>query len=283
MPRLTSIENPVSARVATQYEENPYPRYVVPGPARPAGPSAISDILVVGCGTGRNAIETARAFSTANVLAVDLSGASLAFATRKARQLGVGNISFAQADILNMGGLETHFDLIEALGVLHHMADPFAGWRILLGLLKPGGTMKIGLYSSVARQDLSQARVALAAQGFAPAPKDIRAARAHLRAHPGFTAVTERPDFFTLSNCRDLLFHTEEHSVTLPQIAAFLRANNLAFGGFDLDDAVVRHYHAEFPGGPPEGRLGDWAAFEARHPDTFAGMYQFWTHRMQAA
>jgi SAM-dependent methyltransferase len=280
IPRLTAVADPVSARVARQYEENPYPRYAVPGPARPAAPSTISDILVVGCGTGRNAIETARAFSAANVLAVDLSRASLAFATRKARQAGVGNISFALADILEMGGLEKRFDLIEALGVLHHMADPFAGWQILLGLLKPGGTMKIGLYSSVARRTLSRARAELAVLGLAPTAKGIRAARAHLRAHPGFTGVTERPDFFTLSNCRDLLFHGQERSVTLMDISTFLHGRGLAMLGFDLDEAALAHYRARFPQDPQGTDLGNWARFEAAHPTIFDGMYQFWVQRI---
>jgi SAM-dependent methyltransferase len=280
IPRLTPIDDPVSARVARQYEENPYPRYVLAGPARTAATTAIADILVAGCGTGRNAIETARSFGGARVLAVDLSRASLGFAARKAREMDVANIAYAQADILCIGNLDTRFDLIEAVGVLHHLADPFAGWRILLGLLKPGGTMKIGLYSSVARKDLSRARSELAAQGFAPTPRGIRAGRAHLRAHPGFAGVTERPDFFTLSNCRDLLFHVQERPVTLADIAAFLRGHGLAMLGFDLDEAMLAQYRARFPQDPQATDLDNWARFEAAHPATFDGMYQFWVQRI---
>ena len=41
-------------------------------------------------------------------------------------------------------------------------------------------------------------------------------------------------DFFTLSECRDLLFHVHEHRHTLAQIADFLTENDLTFLGFDL-------------------------------------------------
>ena len=49
-----------------------------------------ADILVAGCDTGRNAIETAQGFKGARVLAVDLSLNSLGHAARKTRECGVG-------------------------------------------------------------------------------------------------------------------------------------------------------------------------------------------------
>ena len=39
------------------------------------------------------------------------------------------------------------FDVILCLGVLHHTRDAFAGYRMLLPLLKPGGHIVIGLYN----------------------------------------------------------------------------------------------------------------------------------------
>ena len=85
------------------------------------------------------------------MLAIDLSRASLAYATAKTRALGLETIAYAQADIMRLGAIEQRFDLIESVGVLHHLADPYAGWRVLLSLLRPGGFMRIGLYSEIAR------------------------------------------------------------------------------------------------------------------------------------
>jgi len=287
LPRLTPISDPVSRKVAGQYEENPYPRWTHAGRPRAVdvgalGPQTckITDILVAGCGTGRNAIETAQTFPAASILAVDLSRASLGHAARKARQMRIRNVEFAQADILEIETLDRRFDLIEAVGVLHHIAEPFSGWRSLLGLLNPGGAMKIGLYSPIARKNLARARQALAEHDFPPTPGGIRAARRYLLARPDFADVARRPDFFTLSNCRDLLFHVQETAVSLDTIAAFLREEGLKVLGFDLEASVLADYRTKFPGDPHAFRLDYWAAFEAERPATFDGMYQFWVERV---
>ena len=96
-------------------------------------------------------------------------------------------------------------------------------------------------------------------------------------------AVTQRPDFFSLSNCRDLLFHVQETAVTLKQIGGFLRDNKLALLGFDLDAAVLARYRTRFPDDPDATDLSNWADFEAEQPSTFDGMYQFWAAREQVA
>ena len=57
------------------------------------------------------------------MLAVDLSLASLGYARRKSNALGLNNLT-RQADILELGRTGREFDVIESLGVLHHMADP---------------------------------------------------------------------------------------------------------------------------------------------------------------
>ena len=54
-----------------------------------------------------------------------------------------------QADILHLHQIGKKFDIIESAGVLHHMNEPMAGWRVLTDLLKSGGLMKVGLYSEL--------------------------------------------------------------------------------------------------------------------------------------
>ena len=90
------------------------------------------DILIAGCGTGKNSIDAAMLFPHARVLAIDISLASLAYAKRKTREAGLKNIDYGQADILKLGTLGRIFDRIEVGGVLHHLADPEAGWRVLV-------------------------------------------------------------------------------------------------------------------------------------------------------
>jgi hypothetical protein len=111
----------------------------------------------------------------------------------------------------------------------------------------------------------------------------MRAARAALLALPDgdpARAVAGSIDFYSLSGCRDLLFHAQERCTTLPQIEAMLGELGLELLGFVFEYAAPRlHYLREFPRDIAATSLANWAEFERRHPDTFAAMYQFWVVR----
>jgi SAM-dependent methyltransferase len=235
---------------------------------------AAPDILIAGCGTGQQSLQCAGCFADARILAVDLSLASLAFASRMTSGLGIANIEYAQADIMALDTLDRRFDLIECVGVLHHLADPEAGWRILAGLLRPGGVMKISLYSEAARRDVVAGRALIAERGYESSPDGIRHCRQDILTlarggNAEMARLTQRNSFFTTSECRDLLFHVQEQRFTLPRIEAALAALKLDFLGF------------EFAGPAPRSPapLADWHRFETEHPQTFAGMYEFWVQK----
>jgi hypothetical protein len=84
-------------------------------------------------------------------------------------------------------------------------------------------------------------------------------------------------DFFSTSECRDLLFHVQEHQLTIPQIKAFLADTNLAFLGFANPPAQA--YRARFPDDPAMTNLDHWHTFETENPLTFVNMYQFWVQK----
>jgi SAM-dependent methyltransferase len=237
-------------------------------------------ILIAGCGTGWQVALTAPPNPDSRILAVDLSRASLAYAARRAQESGIRNVEFAQADILELGRLEERFDVIECTGVLHHLHDPVAGWRVLVGLLAPGGKMMVGLYSETARRGVVAARRLIEQRGFAADLRGMRAARAAILALPRddpARLVTRTVDFYTRSGCRDLLFHVQEHRYTLRSIEAILADLGLEFLGFEFESsAMVLEYRQEYPLDPAATSLANWTEFETRHPDTFNAMYQFW-------
>jgi len=303
IPRLTAIEDGVSLAVQQQYEENPYPRWSgiprVESPLdfdallarmlpraqfQPLGNDRTLDVLIAGCGTGQHSIDSAQSYANARILAIDLSLSSLAYAKRKSLALGLTAIDYAQADIMTLGGLDRRFDLIESVGVLHHLADPLAGWRVLLGLLRPGGIMRLGFYSELARRDIVAGRAFIAGRNHGSSAGDIRRCRQELIAtagQAGFGAFLGWSDFYSLSECRDLLFHVQEHRMTLDAIEAFLNENSLSVIGFTLEEAVLDDYRRRFPDDPAAVNFGNWRIFESDNPDTFRKMYQFWVQKPQ--
>jgi len=298
LPRLTKIQDEVSVLVRRQYEESPYPSWVRAAPSdewpsveaylRNLLPMArfdiedrqTSEILVAGCGTGQQSVETAQRFPHAHVLAVDMSLASLGYASMRAAS--VANVDYAQADILQLDEIGRTFDLIEVTGVLHHLGDPFAGWRVLLSILRPGGFMRLGLYSKLGRQEVDAARAWIAQRGYRPMPDDIRRCRQQLMtsdAGKRLITVIRSPDFASTSACRDLLFHVHERQLTLLEIEAFLTEEKLRFLGFELESRFAERYRARFPHDPAMTKLDLWHRFEEENPHAFSDMYQFWIQK----
>ena len=297
--QLTPVNDDVSLAVQSQYEANPYPRWnsLTIRPPRPYTkqirreiaphrPKLIPttdtpNILIAGCGTGRQPISTALRFSNSKVLAIDLSRSSLAYAKRKAKEMEVTNIRFGLADILKLGELDERFDVIGSTGVLHHMAEPKVGLRVLVDLLKPGGFIKLGLYSDVARQHVVQLRKIIAEQGLRPNLKGIRAIRRFIRAHEtDFERIQNSSDFYSTSGVRDLLFHVQEHRFTVLQLSDLVDDCKLEFLGFLISDSLITtQYVKQFPDDPDCLNLENWHTFEQENPLVFVDMYQFWCRK----
>lgn len=288
--KLTPVKHDVSLQVMHQYEENPYPRWtanplkaLAADQARgrvilPAERQAELDILIAGCGTGSHAIQIAQVYPNARLLAVDISLPSLAYARRKTRELGLRNIEYAQADILELGAIGRTFDTVESVGVLHHLAEPTVGWLVLVSLLRPGGRMRIGLYSELARRVIVEARARIATRGYRATADDIRRCRQDIiRDAAHWRMLLGSPDFYSMSGCRDLLFNVMEHRFTIPAIAAFLNDNELTFLGFEPfdDPTVIDAFHKQFGSAADEADLDQWHRFEADHSETFWDMYNF--------
>ena len=301
--RYGAIEDEVSQAVRSQYEDNPYPRWIsLPktehGPLKAlirAGsvdfplPEGIDDgltCLIAGCGTGKHPISVALVLRHAEVTAVDLSLSSLAYAKRMAARYGLDNLSFRHGDLLDIGALGRRFRMIESMGVLHHMEQPERGLDSLLGVLEPGGLLHLGLYSATARQAIQQARMRIQELGLESTADAIREFRRRIVAgeEPAFQELAGISDFFDLDSFRDLVFHVQEHQFTIPEIADLLDRKGLTFLGFSgLSRSRWRAFNERFP--QPEARrdLDAWQRFESDNPTTFRGMYKFWCRPCDAS
>jgi 2-polyprenyl-3-methyl-5-hydroxy-6-metoxy-1,4-benzoquinol methylase len=300
MPLLGSIDGAISRRVAQFYEESPYPRWssvIISrdhratlarflGAERAAFLERPFEVLIAGCGTGQQVVQAALHYGpNARILAVDLSAASLGYAARMAESFGVKNVEFAQADLETFASTEAQFagrfKLIEAVGVLHHMAEPFAGWRALLGCLAPHGLMRIGLYSDIARRNLTALRNDRAYPGPGCDDQALRAFRQSLLVRQDEQARDARKyvDFWDARSFRDMLLHVCEHRLALAEIARFLEAERLAFRGFQLPKESQAMFWQRFAFETWPGSLENWARFEEEWPRLFENMYLFWCEK----
>ncbi len=295
MPNLTPIGDEVSAAVRAQYERHPFPVWTsariggrrplaeliadnLPALPLPPGLPDPCSLLIAGCGTGLHAIELATHIRTSRVLAIDLSLRSLAYAQRKARALGLDEIAFAQADLLELSGFGERFDVISSIGTLHHTRSMRAAWRVLRGLLRPRGLMHIGLYSRIGRDRIEETRRLIQGEGLDSTDEAIRAFRRHISAkRPDlFRMLTGTAPFYSTSELRDLVFHVQESQHDLPEIGGIIDALGLEFLGLHVHPEVRARYRNAFPNDPSMVSIANWHRFEVDNPGTFTNMYQFW-------
>jgi SAM-dependent methyltransferase len=103
-------------------------------------------VLDAGCGTGRHAYFAAE-YGAEEVVGLDLSEA---VETARRVLAGFDSAEVVQGDLLRPplrtvaenGG----FDLVYSIGVLHHLPDPYEGFRSLLRFVRPGGRIAVWVY-----------------------------------------------------------------------------------------------------------------------------------------
>lgn len=303
VPTLDTPSGEAARAVAALYEENPYPRHVtahqrtpqrLPGlvrsllPRLPAGealpdPSPVR-VLLAGCGTGQQLLTSATRLAEREIVALDLSRASLGRAARLVEEWGLQGVTFVQGDLRDVARLGREFDLIECVGVLHHLEDPDAGLAALVGALAPGGLMQLGLYSERGRQDVLAARALLQSAGLTATDEaGLRAARSLLRSlpedHPA-KGVTRSPDFASLTGLRDLVLHPVERRYTPLGLGELLVRQGLSLLGLQHSHPTASsRYAALRPDDPAQRDLQVWDTLEAETPGLFSGMFVLWARR----
>lgn len=105
-------------------------------------------VLEVGCGVGAQTIILAEMSPGAALTCIDLSAPSLDEARRRTEAAGMGDITFLQADVLDLpageGPLSAgSFDHVFVCFLLEHLADPSTALMNLRDMLKPGGTITV--------------------------------------------------------------------------------------------------------------------------------------------
>jgi len=162
------------------------------------------------------------------------------------------------------------------------MENPLVGWKTLCGILKPGGVMRISLYSEYARRRIVLAHRKINELQLGSSNEDIKKFRDTIFSQPSGSPLAElaqSDDFYSLSGCRDLLFHVQEHRFTLLQLQAIIAELGLTVIGFDVPAWARQQFHQQYTNTQTALDLEKWHEFEIAHPDTFVGMYQLWLQK----
>jgi SAM-dependent methyltransferase len=109
-------------------------------------------VLEAGCGTGNKVAALGQMYPEASFVGIDLSAQSVECALELLAKHSVKNVEIERADILALEDVD-RFDVIQAVGVVHHTADPQLCLANLTRALKKEGVMLIWLYHPLGEFD----------------------------------------------------------------------------------------------------------------------------------
>ena len=93
------------------------------------------------------------------------------------------------------------------------------------------------------------------------------------------TKICNINDFYSLSMFKDLLFHAQEHTFTIPLIRACLKQLGLKFCGFE-SRKIISHFKLTYTKKDDLYDLDKWHSYEEDNPNAFSVMYQFWCQKI---
>ncbi|MGB3573737.1 MAG: class I SAM-dependent methyltransferase [Phormidesmis sp.] len=249
----------VSAAVASLYDTYPFPPEPLLDEAPPGynwrwqWPSAYSfctgrkpqnnapRILDAGCGTGVGTEYLVHLNPEAEVVGIDLSAGAIAVATERCQRSGADRVTFHNLSIYDVDQVPGEFDLINCVGVLHHMPDPVRGIQALARKLKPGGIFHIFVYAELGRREiqLTQEAIALLQGSRRGDYKDgVAVGRALFASLPAENRLRKREETrWALENHRDECFadmyvHPQEIDYNVKTLFELIDASELDFVGF---------------------------------------------------
>lgn len=118
-------------------------------------------ILDAGCGSGVGTEYIAHQNPQAELWAFDLSQKALQIAEARCAQSGAPKVNFCHLDLVDVGRIPGLFQMINCVGVLHHLKDPTLGLQLLAEKLAPGGILHIFVYGELGRWEIRLMQEAL--------------------------------------------------------------------------------------------------------------------------
>ncbi|AFY89702.1 class I SAM-dependent methyltransferase [Chroococcidiopsis thermalis] len=198
-------------------------------------------ILDAGCGTGVGTEYLVHLNPHAQVVGIDLSAGALAVARERCQRSGANRVEFQHLSLYDAEQLPGEFDLINCVGVLHHLPDPIRGIQAISSKLAPGGIMHIFVYGELGRWEIKLMQQAIALlqndkQGdyrdgvqigrklFASLPENNRLVK---REKSRWAMENQRDECFA-----DMYVHPQEIDYNIDTLFDLIDASGLTFLGF---------------------------------------------------
>ncbi|MEP1587666.1 MAG: class I SAM-dependent methyltransferase [Tateyamaria sp.] len=195
--------------------------------------------LIAGGGTGDALIQLAQLLTDAGrsfeITYLDMSVAARRLAEKRAEVRKLKGITFVTGSLLDAGEYGP-FDYIDCCGVLHHLADPQAGFNALAGALAPGGGIGLMVYAPHGRSGVYPLQAAFGRM-FAglPPEKRLKRAKAVFRALPDahpFKRNTRLVDHEQGdAGFYDLLLHGRDRPFSITELMGALDQAGLEYAG----------------------------------------------------
>ncbi|MBW4490128.1 MAG: class I SAM-dependent methyltransferase [Trichocoleus desertorum ATA4-8-CV12] len=198
-------------------------------------------ILDAGCGSGVGTEYLVHLNPEAQVVGIDLSAGTLAVAKERCQRSGADRVEFHHLSIYDVDQVPGEFDLINCVGVLHHLPDPIRGIQALAPKLAPGGLMHIFVYAELGRWEIQLMQKAIALlQGDRQGDyKDgVQVGRQIFAALPENNRLGKREqERWSLENQKDECFadmyvHPQEVDYNIETLFELIDASGLEFLGF---------------------------------------------------
>jgi 2-polyprenyl-3-methyl-5-hydroxy-6-metoxy-1,4-benzoquinol methylase len=203
-------------------------------------------ILDAGCGTGVGTEYLIFLNPDAEIVGIDLSEKALEIAAERCQRSGVvashkAPVSFHHINIENADQISGEFDLINCVGVLHHLPNPIKGIQALAKKLAPGGLFHIFVYAELGRWEIQLMQQAIALlQGDQKGDyKDgVLVGRQIFNSLPENNRIVKREkERWSLENHRDESFadmyvHPQEVDYNINTLFELIDASGLEFIGF---------------------------------------------------
>ncbi|MGB5968667.1 MAG: class I SAM-dependent methyltransferase [Spirulinaceae cyanobacterium] len=198
-------------------------------------------ILDAGCGTGVGTEYLVHLNPEAEVVAIDLSEGALAVAKERCRRSGTKGVEFQQLNLEDATQLPGEFELINCVGVLHHLPDPHKGIAAIARKLAPGGLLHIFVYAELGRWEITLMQEAIALlQGNKKGDYQdgVQVGREVFANLPENNRLVQREkERWAMENFKDECFadmylHPQETDYRLENLFELIEASDLEFVGF---------------------------------------------------